>query len=231
MDMGNGVALDEFCERYPVLYHMAWDGSWPTIRRHGLLSTSALLDVYQVKGRLRTAIESKHRPRSIRLTRDGLLPVVVRDQHPMSEAALRRCLTGGLTPRDWYRILNARVFFWLTEDRLLRMMGSPSYARLPHTVLTLDTRSVASAYWPKVRFAAMNTGCTVPFAHPRGRETFLRPKEFPWEKRKRLGGDAVVEFTIEGGVTNVETHLIRKEDRPPLREPDPNQQTIALNFY
>ena len=44
---------------YPRLYHMAEEGSWPSIRRHGLLSTSALLDRCLVSGRRRAGIESE----------------------------------------------------------------------------------------------------------------------------------------------------------------------------
>jgi hypothetical protein len=44
-----------------VLYHMAEDGSWESIRQIGLLSTSALLDRFEVEGERRYAIESTRR--------------------------------------------------------------------------------------------------------------------------------------------------------------------------
>ncbi len=44
--------------RYPVLYHMAEDGSWEGIQRLGFLSTSALLDRFEVRDERRFAIES-----------------------------------------------------------------------------------------------------------------------------------------------------------------------------
>jgi len=49
--------LAELLQDCPTLYHMAERGSWPSIREHGLLSTSALLDLYGKQGAEREAIE------------------------------------------------------------------------------------------------------------------------------------------------------------------------------
>jgi hypothetical protein len=55
-------------ERWPRLYHMAEAGSWPSIERHGLLSTTALLDLFEISGPRREAIESARRPESVKIT-------------------------------------------------------------------------------------------------------------------------------------------------------------------
>ncbi len=39
---------EELVTRYPRLFHIAWEGNWPSIREHGLLSARALLDLYEV---------------------------------------------------------------------------------------------------------------------------------------------------------------------------------------
>ena len=49
----------------PCLYHMAALGSWDSIRKHGLLSTSALLDLFEVSDNDRVVIEEGHRAESI----------------------------------------------------------------------------------------------------------------------------------------------------------------------
>jgi hypothetical protein len=59
---------DELVATYPRLYHMAEPGSWERIRRHGLLSTSALLDLIEVDGDLRRALDSARRPASVSIT-------------------------------------------------------------------------------------------------------------------------------------------------------------------
>ena len=37
----------DLSDNYPVLYHIAWGGSWPSIRENGLLSSKALLRLYR----------------------------------------------------------------------------------------------------------------------------------------------------------------------------------------
>ena len=91
---------EELADVYPRLYHMAEAGSWPSIQRHGLLSTSALLSFFEVKGAARARIESAHRPASIPIHHPRHGSAVVRDQIPMREADLQRCLRDGMTPRE-----------------------------------------------------------------------------------------------------------------------------------
>lgn len=69
-----------------MLYHMAERGSWDSIRQHGLLSTTALLDLYGVKGAERDFIEARRRPTSVTLTSAQLGSSVIRDQKPMDDA-------------------------------------------------------------------------------------------------------------------------------------------------
>ena len=54
-------------EQYPKLYHMAEAGSWPLILNHGLLSTSALLDLLECPPDQQELIESRHRPEKVHL--------------------------------------------------------------------------------------------------------------------------------------------------------------------
>ncbi len=74
--------------RFPRLWHMAEDGSWPSIQSKGLLSTSSLLNLYKISGAERSAIEARHRPQSVPIDYKGLPRAVVRDQKPMSDAAV-----------------------------------------------------------------------------------------------------------------------------------------------
>ena len=51
---------------YPRLWHMAEDGSFDSVLKHGLLSTSALLDLYGMKGEERRKLERMRRPELVR---------------------------------------------------------------------------------------------------------------------------------------------------------------------
>jgi hypothetical protein len=79
---------DYVAERWPKLYHMAEAGSWPSIECHGLLSTSSLLDLFDVQGEDRESIEAMRRPESVRITHPEHGEAWIRDNKPMNETVL-----------------------------------------------------------------------------------------------------------------------------------------------
>jgi uncharacterized protein DUF7002 len=56
--IGSRMLVSEFVEKHPLVFHMAAAGTWPQIQTHGLLSTSALLDHFELTHEQRFAIES-----------------------------------------------------------------------------------------------------------------------------------------------------------------------------
>ena len=201
--------LAELIRDCPTLYHMAERGSWPAIRRHGLLSTSALLDLYGIKGVRREAIEGRRRAESVVIEHPALGQAAIRDQKPMYDAGLRMCLLDGLSPEDWYRCLNGKVFFWLTRERLLRLLNARPYRDAGHDVLELDTAGLVAAYRPAIRLSPINSGTTKPFpstASKRGCSTFLSIAEYPyarWRAQGRRPGERVVELTVDYAVPDI----------------------------
>jgi hypothetical protein len=200
--MVNGVTIDELSGRFPLLYHMAQLGSWPSVVEHGLLSTTALLDLFEVRGDERFRIESCHRPESIPINHPVHGRAVIRDQKPMSDRSVRRALVGGLKPADWYRLLNSRVFFWLSEERLNTLMNARAYRCQRHNVFVVDTRSLVERHEHRIMLCAMNSGCTIPFPHKRGRETFQTIADYPYAGRKR-NRDPIVELAVDDGVPDI----------------------------
>ena len=152
----------------PRVYHMAHQDSWPSIHEHGLLSTTALLDLFEIDEEERRVIEAAHRPDSVTITHPVHGRAVVRDQKPMSDGQLIRCLTHGMTPAAWYRELNHRVFLWATQDRLLSMVGALAYRGHPQTVLTISMRRLVDRYEDAIQVATINTGSTAYQAVRRG---------------------------------------------------------------
>ena len=61
------ITREDLIKYFPRLYHMAEKGTWPSIKKRGLLSTTALLDLYGIKGKEREKIESLRRPDSVRI--------------------------------------------------------------------------------------------------------------------------------------------------------------------
>ncbi|HTD84451.1 MAG TPA: hypothetical protein VK648_11745 [Gemmatimonadaceae bacterium] len=201
--MVTGISAAELSQKYPVLYHMAAVGSWPSITKFGLLSTTALLDLFEISGSQRAMIEESHRPGPITITHEVYGSAVIRDQKPMSDAGLVRALIGGLKPRDWYRLLNSRVFFWLKRERLLRLLGAKAYRDDSHTVLEVDTAALLARHSEHVYLCPLNSGCTKPMPFLRGADTFLRVEHYPFEYRRKRGLDPVVELSVAGGVPDI----------------------------
>jgi hypothetical protein len=197
------VEIETLCREYPLLYHMAEVGSWDGIRDNGLLSTSALLTRYLVKGTQRFQYESQHRPNKVTLANARLGSAVIRDQKPMSNPRLRMCLQDGLTPRDWYETLNCKVFFWVSRTRLIRLLQAREYRHLEHDVLTVRTEPLVRAYSHAILLCHMNSGNTFPIPHKRGRDTFRRIADYPVGVRSGKPRPAVVELVIEHGVPNI----------------------------
>jgi hypothetical protein len=187
---------DRLAALHPSLYHMADARNYASIERHGLLSTSALLDRLGVSGDARVPAEAAHRPETLALPGpDGT--VFVRDQHPLEPAALAACLDD-LTLAAWYRTLNARVFFWPTRDRLERMLGA--YGRSEQAIFEVDTRALLARYADEVELSHINSGYAgsrYPAAR-RGRHTFVPLRDYVYSAKNKIA-----EVTVPGAVPDI----------------------------
>jgi hypothetical protein len=192
---------------------MAEPGSWPSIRDNGLFSTSALLDRYGVDG-ARDAILGERRPKGVTISRKGMPNAVIRDNIPMSDGALRKCLQDGLTPSDWYRMLNQRTFFWLSRDRLRGLLSAKAYRDKPQTVLTLETRTLVEAHLDQIELSPINSGSTIFNPAPRGKGTFKSVANYDCDfwRKKRNAANAVVELVVLDSVPDVSDHVIAVHD-------------------
>jgi hypothetical protein len=207
----DGISQEHLAELHPRLYHMATDESWPSIRRHGLLSTSALLDLFEIVGEQRDALESQHRPQTIPIHHPLHGVAWIRDQKPMTDESVRRALTdSGLSPPDWYRLLNRRVFFWTTDERLQRMLGAAPYRDMYHTVLTVDTQRLLRRHGERVTLSPINSGATRPYPWPRSATTFQPLATFPYERYRKARGSAraVVELAVDREVVDIASLVV-----------------------
>ncbi len=174
-----------------MVYHMAELGSWPSIQQHGLLSTSALLDLFGVTGAARSKIESEWRPSCIPVARQSLGQAMIRDQKPMPPQILKRLLTD-MTPKEWYELINRKTFFWADRTRLEWMLNA--YRGRAHCVLVVQTRMLLDRHLNELWLSAINSGSTYR-DHPRGKGTFKRVQDFSsrW----------VAEVAIDYGVPDI----------------------------
>jgi hypothetical protein len=196
-------------ERWPRLYHTAEAGSWESVKRHGLLSTTALLDLFEISGDQRAAIEAARRPESVPINHPDHGTAWIRDNKPITETVLRRTLIGMSEP-DWYRTLNGRVFFWLSEHRLEKLRNAPPYRQREHDILTIDTKSLMDAYASKIELCHLNSGAVHPAAdYPRGAGSFQPIASYPWLDRLATApAEPIVELTIPYAVPDIERFIL-----------------------
>lgn len=208
------ITPEQFATHYPHLYHMAEAEMWPSIERHGLLSTTALLDLFEINGDLRRAIKTEHRSESVTITHPRHGRAVIRDQKPMRESALCKCLRG-IRPQQWYEMLNGHVFFWVTAERVQTLLNARAYRNREHTVITVDTAPFVTKYSRRMLLSPINSGSTIYNPQQRGRETFRRFDQYPFEQRRKLRGlrNAIAEAAVIHGVPDLRNFVIRVEHR------------------
>jgi len=194
--------------QYPQIYHMAEVNSWPTIQSWGLLSTSAALDRFNIRGPERVQLEMKHRPDRVELKDPEKHTLVLRDQKPMFPTRLQDALPPDITPSDWYSLINGKVFFWAEEHRLERLLNARQYRNFEHDVLTICTRSLIEEYEQQIWLCHMNSGNTFPMPHARDRTIFSRLADYP-TKRDGRPKKEVVEVTVDYAVPNVLRHTLQ----------------------
>jgi hypothetical protein len=195
---------------YPRLYHMAHAGAWPSIERFGLLSTTALLDLFEIGGERRQQLESSKRPKSEEINHPTHGRALLRDQIPLNESKLAKALQDGLTPRDWYRLLNRKSYFWGPESRLKILREAREYSAQRQTIVVIDTEQLVARHGERISLCHMNSGATQPMAFPRGLSTFLSIDRYPLADRLRRYGvkGAVAEVTVDYSVPDLREYVI-----------------------
>lgn len=201
----------EFSARFPRLFHMAEASAYPLIQKYGLLSTRALLDLFEVGGEARERIERRQRPTFTALEHPLHGRALIRDQHPMSDATLAPALLDNLVPADWYVLVNARVFFWVEEARLDKLLAA--YRHRENIVLVLDTAQVLADFAEKVTLSPINSGFSLRYAQPRGLGTFQRLSDFETWKTAPNGRrtrTTIAECSVDYSLPNIERYLLEK---------------------
>ena len=131
----------------------------------------------------------------------------------MSDSALNRCLEG-ITSSEWCRLLNGKVFFWATQDRLKRFLCARPYKSTEHTVLTVDTERLVSAYLESITLSSINSGATFPMKPAqRGYETFNGIIEHPYDQRRSAGLDPLAELAVAYSVPSIGELVVDISDR------------------
>ena len=200
---------DLWCH-YPVLYHIAWDGSWASIKEQGLLSTKSLLTSYGKSDEEIARLTRVRRAHWVEIDCPGRPRAVLRDQKPLTDGGLRKALPESIEPWQWYDLINSMVFFWPTKKRLKTMISASAYKNVKHDVLLVDTKKLVQLEESSIRLSRMNSGSTKPMPHPRDMDLFKRFEDYPFETRLRKQGraGAVAEVCVVERVDKVREAVV-----------------------
>ncbi len=110
--------------------------------------------------------------------------VLIRDQIPMPPKALAPALPKGMTPSDWYRLLNGFVFLWATDDRLQR--HQVVFRKRPQTLLVFDAARLIAEKRGELFLSPINSGNAKRRPAPRSFDTFV-----PYSQWQEQGWPAV----------------------------------------
>ncbi|MFB9841106.1 DUF7002 family protein [Mucilaginibacter ginsenosidivorans] len=171
--------IDRFITLRPYLYHLTDRDNLPLILEYGkLLSTKKIIELSGNAAyvHINTARRSTHKKIVI-----GDRVFSIRDQKPISEKNLVKCLTDGWDCARFYDHLNDRVFMWSKPEYLNNHYKT--YEHEGPIILRFNTDSILAAN-PHVKFCRLNSGATRSSSHhngappPRGIDTFQPAETF-----------------------------------------------------
>lgn len=199
---------DDLIGLHPQLFHMAEAGSWPSIRKYGLIPTEKIVRTSNLDGPSQSALLDERRPESVQFDHPELGLVVIRDQGPLNLTLLEPKLID-VTVQEWLQTLNNRVFFWLHPDKLEGLLTARRYRESEQDVLTVDTRSLIESAGDRVRLSPINSGASLYIPTPRGSKTFSTIEDYDYSARRKARGavDAIIELAVVGGVPDIADHV------------------------
>ena len=199
------MELQTLISEYPKIYHMAEDGSWENIKRFGLLSTTALLDKWGIKGEERSLIEEKYRPSSVTICNNQFGSATIRDQMAMPPEKLRHCLPNTITVSQWYKYINKRVFFWSDLKGLKFLLSANNYIKKAHLVIVVNSEKLLMDYNEKVFLSDINSGST----YPKKGKTTPEYRDFnTFKDIKSYSRPWVTEITIDYGIQDIANYVL-----------------------
>lgn len=199
---------DDLIDLHPQLFHMAEVGSWPAIKKFGLLPTETIVRSSNLDEASQASLLDERRPQSVHFEHPELGAVIIRDQGPLNLALLQPKLID-VTVQEWLSTLNDRVFFWLHPTKLENLLTARRYRNSVQDVLTVDTRSLLGAAGDRVRLSPINSGASLYNPSPRGTRTFATIEDYDYAARRRARGriDAIIELAVIGGVPDIANHV------------------------
>ncbi len=104
-------------------------------------------------------------------------------------------LLDGVTTQEWYRLLNGKTFFWVTEERLTTFLCAKLYRDREHDVITVDTGDLLRRHWGRITVASTNTGSTYNRSR-RGLNAFQRIENYSPDGQRRDLAELAIDYCV-----------------------------------
>jgi hypothetical protein len=209
------MKIEEFIKKKEFLYHLTDSDNLEKIKAEKkLLSTEAILNLTSFVENERIEFLSQRR-KTHEIIEIGEDKYHIRDQRPISLLNLVKCLTTGFSVKDFFRMLNNRVFFWPTLQRL--NSHYKRYSSENPIIIRVATEELLKIN-PHSEFCRLNSGATRSNSHlkgappERGNGTFLPAEEFKYTVSK------VAEVTFPGSCKLPRSIYIGKSPEGPWEE-------------
>ena len=193
--IGYNMEISEFIRKKEFLYHLTNRDNFEKIKAtKELLSTEAIINLSSFDENERNEFLSQRR-KTHEIIEIGEDKYHIRDQRPISILNLVKCLTSGFSVKDFFKMLNCRVFFWPTIQRL--NSHYKRYSSESPIIIRVSTEELLRIN-PHSEFCRLNSGATRSNSHlngappERGNGTFLPADEFKYTVGK------VAEVTFPG---------------------------------
>jgi hypothetical protein len=184
--------IESFIEHSPFLYHLTCEQNAKNIiNTKKLFSANVLIDMSENSTYLNIKNRKRFDHKSISVKG---IEVFLRDQRPISELALSKCLTNNWAVGDFLFYLNARVFMWPNINRLQRHFNR--YADEKPVIFRFSSKDILNEN-PTAKFSRLNSGATRANSYlggkapARGINTFLPFNEY------NMSPSTVAEVTFE----------------------------------
>jgi len=185
--------IEKFINKNEFIYHLTDNRNWNTIREDRLLlSAESIVNRSNLDVEEKASILNNRRPFHKMVIIDGE-SYFLRDQKPISEKNLNKCLTEGWTSANFIFLLNSRIFFWPNLKRLWSHYNR--YSNENPIILKVPTRVLLEIN-DQAEFCRLNSGATRSNSYlngappSRGEGTFLVAHSFPFS----VGSVAEVTF-------------------------------------
>lgn len=186
------MEIEKFIQDRPYLYHLtSKENALKIINQKRLYSTNRLIDLSGNPDYKKIKRERRIGHKEIIIDNKSYF---LRDQRPISELALSKCLTHNWKVADFLEHLNDRVFMWPTLERLWRHYNR--YAGENPVIFRFLSNEILELN-PHARFCRLNSGATRANSYLGGKAPDRGPDTFLLATNYNLSVRSIAEVTFE----------------------------------